>query len=36
MFATQEVQAAGGLKALAASGEPAKLLRETKVRMFAA
>lgn len=36
MFATPEVQAAGGLKALAAAGEPKTLLRETKERMFAA
>jgi type I restriction enzyme, R subunit len=31
-----EVVAAGGLKALAAAGEPRTILRETKVRMFAA
>lgn len=36
MFATPEVQAAGGLNALRAAGEPAHLLRETKERMFAA
>jgi type I restriction enzyme R subunit len=36
IWQTPEVVAAGGLKALAAAGEPKALLRETKVRMFAA
>jgi len=36
IFQTPEVKAAGGLEALKASGTPAELLRETKVRMFAA
>lgn len=36
IFQTPEVKAAGGLEALKAAGKPAELLRETKVRMFAA
>ncbi len=36
IFDTPEVALAGGLKALRAAGEPNELLRETKVRMFAA
>jgi type I restriction enzyme R subunit len=36
IWQTPEVAAAGGLKALAVAGEPKALLRETKVRMFAA
>ena len=36
IFDTPEVAAAGGLAALAAVGQPKELLRETKVRMFAA
>lgn len=36
IFQTPEVKAAGGLPALQAAGKPAALLRETKVRMFAA
>jgi len=36
IFQTPEVQAAGGLEALKTAGKPADLLRETKVRMFAA
>lgn len=36
IWQTPEVMAAGGLKALAAAGEPKKLLLETKTRMFAA
>lgn len=36
IWQTPEVIAAGGLKALAAAGEPKVLLNETKVRMFAA
>jgi type I restriction enzyme R subunit len=36
IFEIPEVIAAGGLKALAAAGEPAKLLREAKERMFTA
>jgi len=36
IFDTPEVAAAGGLNALTAAGEPKELLRETKVRMFAA
>ena len=36
IFQTPKVKAAGGLQALKAVGKPAELLRETKVRMFAA
>jgi type I restriction enzyme R subunit len=36
IFQTPEVRAAGGLQALREAGEPKELLRETKVRMFAA
>jgi len=36
IFQTPEVKASGGLAALMADGKPAELLRETKVRMFAA
>jgi len=36
IFRTPEVQAAGGLAALQAAGNPAELLSETKVRMFTA
>lgn len=36
IWQTPEVVSAGGLKALTAAGEPGKLLRETKSRMFAA
>jgi len=36
IFETPEVASAGGLAALAAAGQPKELLRETKVRMFAA
>ncbi len=36
IFQTPEVRAAGGLAALQAAGNPRDLLRETKVRMFAA
>ncbi|MEW6381355.1 MAG: DEAD/DEAH box helicase family protein [bacterium] len=36
IFQTPEVKAAGGLAALKAMGKPADLLRETKMRMFAA
>lgn len=36
IFQTPEVKDAGGLEALKAAGKPAELLRETKVRMFAA
>jgi type I restriction enzyme R subunit len=36
IWQTPAVMAAGGLKALTAAGEPKKLLRETKERMFAA
>jgi type I restriction enzyme R subunit len=36
IFQTPEVKNAGGLDALSAGGKPAELLRETKVRMFAA
>jgi type I restriction enzyme R subunit len=36
IFQTPELKAAGGLAALQAAGKPAQLLRETKVRMFAA
>jgi type I restriction enzyme R subunit len=36
IFQTPEVRAAGGLSALKATGEPKELLKETKVRMFAA
>jgi len=36
IFQTPEVKAAGGLAALKTAGKPAELLRETKVRMFAA
>ncbi len=36
IFQTPEVKEAGGLAALMVSGKPADLLRETKVRMFAA
>ncbi|MBI5902760.1 MAG: restriction endonuclease subunit R, partial [Deltaproteobacteria bacterium] len=36
IFQTPEVKGAGGLEALKAAGKPAELLRETKMRMFAA
>ena len=36
IFQTPEVKAAGGLMALQAAGKPSDLLRETKIRMFAA
>lgn len=36
VFDTPEMQAAGGLAALAAAGDPPALLKETKARMFAA
>ncbi len=36
IFQTPEVRAAGGLAALRKAGRPAEVLRETKVRMFAA
>ena len=36
VFQTREVAAAGGLAALKHLGKPAKVLKETKVRMFAA
>jgi type I restriction enzyme R subunit len=36
IFETPEVRRAGGLAALKSYGDPAELLRETKVRMFAA
>ena len=36
IFQTPEVKGAGGLPALQAAGSPADLLRETKMRMFAA
>jgi type I restriction enzyme R subunit len=36
IFQTPEVKAAGGLAALQAAGKPSDLLRETKIRMFAA
>ena len=36
IWQTPEVVAAGGIRALAAAGEPKTLLRETKERMFAA
>ncbi len=36
IFQTPEVRTAGGLAALQAAGNPRELLRETKVRMFAA
>lgn len=36
IFQTPEVNAAGGLAALQAAGQPSELLRETKTRMFAA
>jgi len=36
IFEMSDVRAAGGLEALKAAGEPAKLLHETKERMFAA
>lgn len=36
IWQTPEVAAAGGIKALAAAGEPGALVRETKERMFAA
>jgi type I restriction enzyme R subunit len=36
IFQTPEVKGAGGLVALQAAGRPADLLRETKMRMFAA
>jgi type I restriction enzyme R subunit len=36
IFQTPEVKAAGGLAALKAMGKPVDILRETKVRMFAA
>ncbi len=36
IFQTPEVKSAGGLAALQAAGKPAELLREAKVRMFAA
>ena len=36
IWQTPEVLAAGGLRALAAAGEPRTILRETKERMFAA
>lgn len=36
IFQTPEVKTAGGLAALQAAGKPSELLRETKVRMFAA
>ncbi|MBI5725228.1 MAG: DEAD/DEAH box helicase family protein [Planctomycetes bacterium] len=36
IFQTPEVKTAGGLAALQAAGNPRELLRETKVRMFAA
>jgi type I restriction enzyme R subunit len=36
VFQTPKVKRAGGVKALAALGKPAEILRETKVRLFAA
>ena len=36
LFQTPEVAAAGGIAALAAAGDPATLIRETKERIFAA
>ncbi|VGO18133.1 DEAD/DEAH box helicase family protein [Pontiella sulfatireligans] len=36
IFGIPEVEQAGGLNALRAAGEPKELLRETKIRMFAA
>jgi len=36
IFQTPEVKQAGGLDALKVAGKPAELLRETKIRMFAA
>ncbi|MEO0080738.1 MAG: type I restriction-modification enzyme R subunit C-terminal domain-containing protein [candidate division WOR-3 bacterium] len=36
VFQTPKVKRAGGVKALAELGKPAKILKETKVRLFAA